>query len=77
MSNEAFAITESATGKSCPIRDLTDEQLTKHLTTVQDQHKAATQHVLQALETVTQLAQVAAVLGYEIDRRSRSIIIPR
>jgi len=74
-SPEGFQMHEAATGKSTPIREATDEQLAKNFADANKQHEVLVRQVLELFGHATNAAKAAAVIGYEIDRRSRTLTI--
>jgi hypothetical protein len=71
---EAFVIREVDTGKSFTIREATDEQLAKHLENANQMHQDLTRQAIQMIGQSVNVAKAAAVLSYEIERRSKQII---
>ena len=71
---EVFIIREAATGKSFSVREATDEQLAHHLQDANQVHLQLTKAAMMKIGEAVNAAKVAAVLSYEIDRRSRTLI---
>jgi hypothetical protein len=72
---EAFKIHELETGKSFPIRKATDEQLAKHLIAANQQHQQLTSQAMQMIGMAVNAAKASAVIAYEIERRSKTIVL--
>lgn len=77
MTPEQFHITDNATGKNTTIRECTDEQLKRYVNEFTVRRDQLNQHLNDTLTQSMQAATVVQILLYELDRRSRSIIIPR
>lgn len=71
---EGFVVREVATGQSFAIRDLTDEQLAKHAGQANEAHQALTVQAMTLLGQATNAAKASAVLAFEIERRSKTLI---
>jgi hypothetical protein len=72
---EAFQINDPEIGKTFAVRELTDEQLQRFMDNAVGQQKALIQQSLALIGQATQAAAMASVLGYELDRRRRSITL--
>lgn len=73
--SEQFVITEVATGKQFILRELTDEQVSKHLHNTIMAHREASQNVLKALNQAEYFAKLGAVLTFEQERRQKTIAV--
>jgi hypothetical protein len=76
-SSEQFKVTEAATGKSFVIREMTDEQLARHLQEANTAHKQATVQAMAMFGQATTIAKASAAMQFEIERRAKSIQIVR
>jgi len=72
--DEHFKVFEAATGKTIPMRELTDEQLARHITEANEASKEVMMQAIQMIGQANQLGRVCSCLEYERDRRSRQII---
>lgn len=72
---EQFAITDSVTRMTIPVRELSDAQLTTYSQDLDRQVDIAKSAVVKALHELTQVVRGAGALAYEVDRRARSLVI--
>ena len=75
LNPEAFLAQDAALGKSFPIRECTDEQLSRYSIDAQTQAKQFMQQAMQFMGMSTNCSKAAACIDYEIDRRKRSVAI--
>jgi len=73
--DELYILTNQTTGKSQPLRKATDAELIEFQTGVASQIAGANQAVMQALGQFAQLAQLKAVVDYEIERRKKQLVL--
>jgi hypothetical protein len=74
---EVFQVFEAATGKTTPIRELTDEALERNILQA---NQASKQMMVEAMKMFGQsqtAGKCASCMEYERDRRRRSIAIVR
>lgn len=72
---EAFVINDPEVGKTFAVRELTDAQLHRFMQNAIQQQQALVQQALGLIGQATQAAAMGSVLGYELDRRRRSITL--
>jgi hypothetical protein len=72
-SSEGFVINEPATGKSYPIREATDEQLSKHLAEANQAHMEFTRQAMLLIGQSVNAAKASAIMAYELERRQKTI----
>ena len=72
---ELFTFNDSSVGKTFTVREATDEQLKKLLTNVEDQGQQMLEKFVELQQAVMQAHGMAAAIRYEMERRSKSIII--
>jgi hypothetical protein len=74
----AFQLPEEALGKLVPIRDMTNEQLQRHLDAARDKFEKTLNAKAQIESNASALSQECAVLAYEIHtRRTRTAEIAK
>jgi hypothetical protein len=72
---EAFVINDPEVGKTFAVRELTDAQLQRFMDNAVNQQKMLVQQALAMIGQATQAAVMGSVLGYELDRRRRTITL--
>jgi hypothetical protein len=68
---EAFQVYEAATGKMISVRNMTLEQLRRHLPQATQAHKQATLEAMKAFGEATNIAKIAACIQFEIERQEK------
>lgn len=72
---ESFVINDPEIGKTFAVRELTDAQLQRFMENCMQQQKVIVQQILLLMGQASQAAAMGSVLGYEADRRQRSVTI--
>jgi len=72
---EAFIVNDPEVGKTFAVRELTDAQLQRFMDNTVQQQKQLVQQAMMFIGQATQAAAMGSVLGYELDRRRRSITL--
>ncbi len=72
---ELFTFNDSVAGKTFTVREASDEQLTKLLLSVEEQTQQVYQRFHEVQQAIMQSIGMAAAIRFEIERRSKSIVI--
>lgn len=72
---EAFIVNDPEVGKTFAVREMTDQQLQRFMENAVQQQQALVQKALALIGQATQAAAMGSVLGYELDRRRRTITL--
>ncbi len=72
---EPFSILDPATGKHRAVREMTDPEIARHLLQASQEGAAHNNDMTAAINRVLAVAQMAAVLSYEQNRRRIALTI--
>lgn len=72
---ESFVLNDAAMGKTTPIRDCTNEQIQRALNDGLAQRAQLAQQLNNMLDQIVTIERGIGAFAYEMDRRSRNLIV--